>query len=124
MGRVHQCPFVTLTFIPPGYHQPSVTTVGLARLWTAWGKRWWAFDTPYGYARKLWWIPGENRYCCRAEVGIVDKVAYCTKSKRPEIRAAWLGEKLARAYRRFPGLTNWIDMAKELEALNKRLHRK
>ena len=112
-------PHVILTFTPNGRREPSVTTVKLARIKTGWGKQWWAFDIgEYGHARKLWFVPALNRFCCRKEAGIRDKASCSSRHQTLVLRAERLGKKLLEAQRRYPRLAKLLEMEKDREYLN------
>jgi hypothetical protein len=112
-------PTVTFTFTPSGRQQPSITTVRLARIPTGWGKQWWAFDMgEYGHARKLWYVPALNRFCCRTEAGIRDKASSSSRHQMLVLRAERLGKKLLEAQRKYPRLAKLMEMEKARQYLN------
>jgi hypothetical protein len=110
-------PTVTFSFTPSGRH--SITTVNLARIRTGFGKTWWAFDMgEYGLARKLWFVPALNRFCCRIEADIRDKASCSSRHQTLVLRAERLGKKLLEAQRRYPRLAKLMEMEKDWQYLN------
>jgi hypothetical protein len=116
-------PHVTFTFTPSGRREPSISTVRLARIKTGWGKQWWAFDMgEYGITRKLWFVPALNRFCCRKEGGMRDKASSSSRHQSLVLRAERLGKKLLEAQKKYPRLAQLLEMQKDLDGLNHRIH--
>jgi hypothetical protein len=75
----------------------------------------------YGHARKLWFVPGLNRFCCRREVGIRDKASSSSRHQMLVLRAQRLGKKLLEAQRKYPRLAKLMEMEKDRQHLNHRI---